>query len=130
MTIPKPGVILVDWADESGKTQDRSPKLLDDWPPIEHFARQDSKFVLRARHGGQEVELSFDPERAREGRYLFARDREHGRVERVDDLKSDEFKAFCPSALAHYAVQFRIVTAAEPSGSKRTWFVGLSRDSK
>jgi hypothetical protein len=129
MTIPKPGVILVDWADESGKTADRSPKLLADWPPIEHFARRDSKFVLRARHGVQDVELSFDPQRPREGRYLFAKDREHGRVERVDDLKADEFKAFCPSALAPYAAQFRVVTAAEASGSKRTWFVGLSLDS-
>jgi hypothetical protein len=76
------------------------------------------------------VELSFDPQRAREGRYLFARDREHGRVERVDDLQADEFKAFCPSALVPYDVRFRIVTTAEPSGSKRTWFVGLSRGSE
>jgi hypothetical protein len=125
-TLPKPGVILVDWMDASGKTEDRSPKLLADWPLIERCVRRDSRFVLSARHGGQELELSFDPETAREGRYLFSKDREHGRVERVDDLKTDEFKAFCPRALAPFDFQFRIVTAAEPSGNKRIWIIGLN----
>ena len=129
MTIPKPGVILYDWMDTSGKTVDRSPKLLDDWPLIERCARQDSRFVLSARNAAQDLELNFDPEHPREGSYLLRRDREHGRVERVDDLRSDEFKAFCPQALAPFAIQFRIITAAEPSGNKRIWFVGLNLDS-
>jgi hypothetical protein len=129
MTIPKPGVILVDWMDTSGKTDDRSPKLLSDWPLIEHCKRRDSRFVIRARYGAQDLELDFDPESPREGSYLFHRDREHGRVEQVDDLKSDEFKAFCPRALAPFIIIFRVVTAAEPSGNKRIWFVGLNLDS-
>jgi len=129
MTIPKPGVILVDWMDASGKTDDRSPKLLGDWPLIENCRRRDSRFVLRTRGATQDLELDFDPQNPREGTYLFSRNREHGRVERVDDLKSDEFKAFCPQALGPFAIQFRIVTAAEPSGNKRIWFVGLNLDS-
>jgi hypothetical protein len=129
MTIPKPGVILVDWMDTSGKTEDRSPKNLGDWPLIEHCTRRGSRFVLSARDGAQDLELNFDAENPREGSYLFRRDREHGRVERVDDLKADEFKAFCPRALAPFAIQFRIVTAVEPSGNKRIWFVGLNLDS-
>jgi hypothetical protein len=130
MTIPKPGVILVDWMDPSGKAADRSPKLLEDWPPIAHCARRDSRFILSARHMAQDLELDFDPETPRRGSYLFRADREHGRVEQVEDLRSDALKAFCPSALAPYAWQFRITTAAEPSGSKRTWFVGLNLDSR
>src|ERR1700722_7097364 len=98
MTIPKPGVILVDWMDTSGKPDDRNPKLLDDWPRIEHCARRDSRFVLSTRGVGQDFELNFDPDRPREGTYLFPRNREHGRVERVDDLHDDEFKEFCPQA--------------------------------
>ncbi len=129
MTIPKPGVILVDWMDTAGKTDDRTPKLLGDWPLIEHCTRRDSRFVLRTRDAPQDLELDFDPKNPREGTYLFPRNREHGRVERVDDLKSDEFKAFCPQALAPFAIQFRIVTGAEPSGNKRIWFVGLNLDS-
>ena len=130
MTIPKPGVILVDWMDASGKTDDRSPKLLSDWPLIERCIRRDSRFDLSARDAAQDLELHFDPENPRHGSYLFHRDREHGRVERVDDLRSDEFKAFCPRALAPFPIQFRIVTAVEPSGNKRIWFVGLNLDSK
>lgn len=130
MTIPKPGVVLVDWMDTSGKPDDRSPKLLSDWPLIEHCTRRDSKFTLSSPHGAQGLELNFDPGTPREGTYLFRRDREHGRVERVDDLRAAEFKAFCPQALTPYAIQFRIVTAAEPSGSQRVWFVGLNLDSK
>jgi len=129
MTIPKPGVILVDWMDTSGKTDDRSPKLLCDWPLIERCTRRDSRFVLSTRNAAQDLELNFDPENPREGSYLLRRDREHGRVERVDDLKSEEFKAFCPLALAPFAIQFRIVTVVEPSGNKRIWFVGLNLDS-
>jgi hypothetical protein len=127
MTIPKPGVILVDWMDESGKTDDRSPKLLSDWPPIDRCTRKDSRFALGAKHMAHDLELTFDAQNPREGSYLLRRDREHGRVERVDDLRLDENKPFSPSALAPYAIQFRIVTAAEPSGNKRVWFVGLSR---
>ena len=129
MSIPKPGVFLVDWMDAGGKADDRSPKLLSDWPLIERCARRDSRFVVSARDAAREWELIFDPENPREGSYLFRQDREHGRVERVDDLKSEEFKAFCPKALAPFAIQFRIVTAAEPSGNKRVWFVGLNLDS-
>ena len=129
MTIPKPGVILVDWMDASGKNDDRSPKLLSDWPRIERCTRRDSKFALTARDAAKNIELNFDPQNPRAGTYLFPQDREHGRVERVDDLRSDAFKAFCPQALAPYAIQFRITTAAEPSGSQRVWFVGLSLDS-
>lgn len=128
MTIPKPGVILVDWMDESGKAADRSPKLLADWPLIDRFTRRSSRFVLSARCAPQDVELIFDPANPREGSYLFSQDREHGRVERVDDLRSDELKAFCPSALAPFAIQFRVVTTAEPSGNRRIWFVGLDLD--
>ena len=130
MTIPKPGVILVDWMDESGKEKDRSPKLLSDWPLIESCSRRDSRFVVSARHGTQDLELTFDPSSSRGGTYLFRRDREHGRVERVDDLTLDGQKPFCPQALAPYAIQFRIITAAEPSGNKRVWFVGLNLDSR
>ena len=115
--------------DASGKADDRSPKLLSDWPLIERCARRDSRFVLSARDVARDFELIFDPEHPREGTYLFRQDREHGRVERVDDLKSEEFKAFCPGALAPFAIRFRIVTAAEPSGNKRIWFVGLNLDS-
>jgi hypothetical protein len=120
--------MIVDWMDTTGKIEDRSPKLLADWPPIERCTRRGSRFVLNARHQSQDLELSFDPEASREGRYLFSKDREHGRVERVDDLKSDELQAFCPSALAPFPLQFRIVTAAEPSGNKRIWFIGLNLD--
>ena len=129
MPLPKPGVILVDWMDTSGKPGDRSPKLLGDWPLIEHCTRRDSRFVLSARDAGRDLELHFNPANPREGSYLFHQDREHGRVERVDDLRSDEFKAFCPIALAPFAIQFRIITGVEPSGSKRVWFVGLNLDS-
>ena len=130
MTIPKPGVILVDWMDDSGKAVDRSPKELADWPLIERCTRRDSRFVVNARHEAQDLELTFNPETGREGGYLFSKDREHGRVERVDDLQSKEFQAFCPVALAPYAFQFRVTTAAEPSGNKRTWFIGLNLDSR
>ena len=115
--------------DASGKNDDRSPKLLSDWPRIERCTRRDSKFVLTARDAAKNIELNFDPQNPRGGTYLFPQDREHGRVERVDDLRSDAFKTFCPQALAPYAIQFRITTAAEPSGSQRVWFVGLNLDS-
>ena len=129
MIIPKPGVILVDWMDDSGKSADRSPKLLADWPLIERISRRSSRFVLSARHVPQDVELTFDPTNPRDGGYLFTQDREHGRIERVDDLRTDENRPFCPSALAPYPIQFRVITTAEPSGNKRVWFVGLSQDS-
>ncbi len=129
MTIPKPGVILVDWMDESGKAAERSPKLLGDWPLIDRFTRRSSRFLLTARHAPQDLELNFDPANPREGSYLFSQDREHGRVERVDDLRSEALQAFCPSALAPFPLQFRVVTTAEPSGNRRIWFVGLNVDS-
>jgi hypothetical protein len=129
MTLPKPGVILFDWMDASGKTDDRSPKSLDDWPLIERCTRRDSRFVLSAKNPAHDLELIFDPKNPREGHYLVRGNREHGRVERVDDLRSDEFKPFCPSALVVFPIQFRIITTAEPSGNKRIWFVGLGADS-
>jgi hypothetical protein len=102
---------------------------LSDWPLIEHCTRRDSRFVLQAKHLAHDLELTFDAQNPREGSYVLRRDREHGRVERVDDLCLAENQPFCPVALAAYAIQFRIVTAAEPSGNKRIWFVGLSRAS-
>jgi hypothetical protein len=115
--------------DISGKADDRSPKLLGDWPLIDRCTRRDSRFILSARYATQEFELTFDPENPRRGSYLFTKDREHGRVERVDDLRTDEFQAFCPRALAPFAMQFRVITAAEPSENKRIWFIGLTLDS-
>ena len=128
MTIPKPGVMIVDWMDTEGAAKDRSPKLLADWPLIHRCTRRDSRFVLNARHEAQDLELSFNPETSREGDYLFSKDREHGRVERVDDLRSDEFKAFCPVALAPFPFRFRVTTGADPSGNKRIWLIGLNLD--
>ena len=128
--LPKPGVILVDWMDTSGKAEDRSPKLLSDWPLIDRFTRRDSTFILSARYATQEMELTFRiREIQRRGSYLFTKDREHGRVERVDDLRTEELQAFCPQAMVPFAIQFRVITAAEPSENKRIWFIGLNLDS-
>ena len=133
MTIPKPGVILLDhysnWMGTTGKVDDLSPKLLADWPLIERCVRRDSRFVLTTHSTTQNLELDFNPDNPREGGYALPWDRERGRVERVDDLTSDEFKPFSPRALAPFALQFRIVTDSEGSGGKRIWFVGLNLDS-
>ena len=110
-----------DWHAAAQRLEDTCPERIADWPKIQHCIIRGSGFALETDLG----ELIFDPLNPTEGTYTSGK--ETGRVDRIRDLKGEEFKHRCPEPLKKFQIRFAVVTVSEtiPVGHEFVWFVGL-----